>query len=44
MVFISYSHDSELHKQLVCDLATYLRESGIEVIFDQWDVESATNS
>ena len=38
-VFISYSHDSELHKQWVCDLATYLRESGIEVIFDQWNVE-----
>lgn len=38
-VFISYSHDSEPHKKWVCELATFLREKGIDVVLDQWDVE-----
>lgn len=38
-VFISYSHDSEAHKSWVLDLATYLRENGIDALLDQWDVE-----
>lgn len=37
-VFISYSHDSEEHKLWVLGLANFLRESGIDVILDQWDV------
>jgi hypothetical protein len=35
-VFISYSHDSPDHKRWVSELATKLRENGIDVIFDQW--------
>ena len=38
-VFISYSHDSEIHKSWVLDLATYLRENGIDALLDQWDLE-----
>ncbi len=37
-VFISYSHDSEAHKQWVLDLAEYLSENNIEVVFDQWNL------
>jgi hypothetical protein len=37
-VFISYSHDSEAHKQWVHGLASFLVEYGIEVILDQWDL------
>jgi TIR domain len=37
--FFSYSHDSEEHKTWVLGLATYLRENGIDVILDQWDVD-----
>lgn len=36
-VFISYSHDSADHKQWVGELASRLRENGIDVILDQWD-------
>ena len=38
-VFVSYSHDSNAHKEWVRDLATFLRENGINAILDQWDVE-----
>jgi hypothetical protein len=34
--FISYSWDSEPHKQWVKDLATRLRNDGIDVTLDQW--------
>ncbi|HEY0428624.1 MAG TPA: toll/interleukin-1 receptor domain-containing protein [Pyrinomonadaceae bacterium] len=37
-VFISYSHDSPTHKQWVADLATRLREAGVDVQLDQWDL------
>lgn len=37
-VFISYSHDSEAHKNWVRGLAEYLSQNGIEVVLDQWDV------
>lgn len=37
-VFISYSHDSEPHKQWVLGLASFLVEHGINVVLDQWDV------
>lgn len=38
IVFISYSHDSEEHKKWVRDFATALREVGIDVILDQWEI------
>ena len=37
-VFISYSHDSEEHKDWVLQLAVDLSDAGVHVIFDQWDV------
>lgn len=38
IVFISYSHDSEEHKEWVKNLATRLRGHGVDVILDQWDL------
>ena len=35
--FISYSWDSNTHKEWVADLATDLRRDGVEAILDQWD-------
>lgn len=37
-VFISYSWDSENHKQWVKDLATKLRGDGINATLDQWEL------
>lgn len=37
-VFISYSQDSETHKQWVLKLATDLRSHGVNAILDQWDL------
>ena len=37
-VFISYSHDSPAHKQWVSELGAKLRQKGIDVILDQWDL------
>lgn len=37
-VFVSYSHDSELHKDWVLNLATRLVANGVDVILDQWDL------
>jgi hypothetical protein len=36
-VFVSYSHDSPLHKEWVAGLCGRLRGKGIDVILDQWD-------
>ena len=36
LAFISYSWDDEAHKEWVADLATALRNDGIETILDQW--------
>jgi hypothetical protein len=36
-VFISYSHDSDEHKSWVFDLASRLRQNGVDVIFDQFE-------
>lgn len=36
--FVSYSHDSAVHKKWVLDLATRLRNSGIDASLDQWDL------
>lgn len=38
VVFISYSHDSDEHKKWVRDFATALRDVGIDVILDQWEI------
>lgn len=37
-LFISYSWSSPEHEQWVLKLATELREAGIDVIFDKWDL------
>lgn len=37
-VFISYSHDSEPHKEWVERLATRLEGNGVHIFLDQWDV------
>lgn len=37
MVFISYSHDSEEHKDWVLQLATRLRSNGVDLILDRWN-------
>ena len=36
--FISYSWDSDAHKNWVRDLSTRLRKDGINVMLDQWDL------
>jgi hypothetical protein len=38
-VFISYSHDSQEHKQWVLEFATRLRNSGVDAILDQWELQ-----
>jgi len=38
-VFISYSHDSAHHKEWVLELATTLRNRGVDAILDQWDLK-----
>lgn len=35
--FVSYSWDSERHKEWVCALATRLRLDGVDVTLDKWD-------
>jgi TIR domain-containing protein len=37
-VFISYSHDSQQHKDWVLRLASELRTNGIDAKLDQWDL------
>lgn len=41
--FISYSWSSPSHEQWVVDLATRLRESGIDVILDKWDLKEGAD-
>ncbi len=38
-VFVSYSHDSQEHKRWVLDLATRLRNTGIDATIDQWELK-----
>ncbi len=38
-LFISYSWSNTEHEQLVIGLATELRESGVDVILDKWDLK-----
>ena len=37
-VFISYSWDNEPHKEWVLNLATQLRNKGVDVILDIWEL------
>ncbi len=37
-VFASYSHDSNEHKEWVLKLSYKLRENGVDVVLDQWDL------
>lgn len=37
--FISYSHDSQEHKQWVLEFATRLRNSGVDAVLDQWELQ-----
>ncbi|WP_239772859.1 toll/interleukin-1 receptor domain-containing protein [Tenacibaculum finnmarkense] len=39
IVFISYSHDSEEHKNWVLQLATRLRSNGVDIILDRWNLK-----
>lgn len=38
-VFVSYSHDSQSHKKWVLDLATRLRNTGVDAVIDQWELK-----
>ncbi len=38
-VFISYSHDSDVHKDWVLQLATRLRNNGVNVVLDRWNLK-----
>lgn len=42
-VFISYSHDSEEHKEWVLQLATRLRSNGVDVLLDRWNLKLGSN-
>lgn len=39
IVFISYSHDNDGHKDWVLQLATRLRSNGVNVILDRWNLK-----
>lgn len=41
--FISYSWSSPAHEQWVLDLGTRLRESGVDVILDKWDLREGAD-
>jgi hypothetical protein len=43
-LFISYSWSSEEHGRWVIDLATNLRESGVDVILDKWDLKEGNDA
>ncbi len=38
-IFISYSWTNETHEEWVINLATELRENGVDVILDKWDLK-----
>ncbi|MEU5848660.1 effector-associated domain 2-containing protein [Saccharopolyspora shandongensis] len=38
-VFVSYTHDSELHKSHVLEFGTFLRKHGIDARLDRWDTD-----
>jgi hypothetical protein len=37
-VFVSYSHDTDQHKDWVLALATRLVTNGVDIVLDQWDL------
>lgn len=43
-LFISYSWSSPLHEQWVLDLASELRDSGVDVILDKWDLKEGNDA
>ncbi len=43
-LFISYSWSTAEHGQWVIDLATSLRESGVDVILDKWDLREGNDA
>lgn len=43
-VFISYSHDSDTHKDWVRRLAGNLEENGVATILDQWDLNPGADA
>ena len=43
-LFISYSWSSPEHEQWVIDLATELIHSGVDVVFDKWDLREGHDS
>jgi len=43
-LFISYSWTSPDHEQWVLSLATDLRETGVDVIFDKWDLKEGQDA
>lgn len=42
-VFISYSHDDESHKDWVLQLATRLRDNGVDILLDRWNLNLGQN-
>lgn len=43
-LFISYSWSNAIHEHWVIDLATELRNSGVDVILDKWDLKEGHDS
>jgi hypothetical protein len=43
-VFISYSWSTPEHQQWVIDLATQLRDNGVDAILDKWDLKEGHDS
>lgn len=42
-VFLSYSHDSQAHKDWVRKLAEDLRSQGVDATLDQWDLRAGAD-
>src|SRR5258706_11463158 len=42
--FLSYSHDSDAHKQWVLKLATDLMSNGVETTLDQWELRAGQDT
>lgn len=42
-VFISYSWTNDYHEQWVLELAERLRENGVDIILDKWDLKDGQN-
>lgn len=43
-LFVSYSWSSEIHEQWVISLATSLREAGVDVMLDKWDLKEGQDA